>query len=1047
MGRVAFEGFLLDADNALLWRGKERISLPPKPFHVLCHLVQRAGELVTKDELLDAVWPNLHVTESSLTVCINALRLALGDDSRSPRFVETVPRRGYRFIAPVMDVSNSEPTPGARLWVDANRAELRRRFWVGRESALAAMDCWFEEVAGGRRQLVFVTGEAGIGKTTFAEMLIQRVADRNVGVLIGKCVEHFGTDEAFLPLIEALSNGSRGPMRPLLLAALQEKAPAWLAQLPGFIDGNDRAALQSEVFGASRERMLREFCELLEALSQERPLILIIEDLHWSDYATLDVLSRFVHRVEKAAVLVIATYRPVDVMASGHPMRAVHQELQIHGLCSELSLNKLSQAEVEQYLALRLGTGEVRGQFAATVMRRTGGHPLFVVALVDYFASQGEIVEVDGCWRFARDDAAARQGIPRDLHEMIARQIDGLSPERQRLVEAASAAGAEFSAAAVAGAMDSDPADIDQACAEMARMGQILRADGIAEWPGGTAVGRYVFLHALYQEVLYERLAPGRRAVLHRQIGETLERGYAARTSEIAAVLALHFEEGRNFPKAVRYLAEAAENSTRRFANHEAANYLTRALAYVDRLPHDEERIDIRLQLLHQRGWARRSAGDLAGSLADIAATVSAAAEADRPHVEITGLLDLSRFCLYVDRGRCLELAEEALVKSRSLDDEILKALVQGNSSNLILLLKGWQSEEAELCRQALATTARSNDPRIALRRCSIASVLGFLTSDYRACCVATKFGQELAQEIGDLYLFAIYNMLEAFAYLHCGEWRALRESVTAALALSENNANREAAVLSRLTLGWLHAEALDFAGAKRLAEAALDPAAEKNPFNFFLGRNLMAKAALGLRDYDAAHAQFQQIKHKIEVEGVCMDTSFYPQYYFNLCEYWIEVGNLLRAQEQAETLKSHVAQTGERTYLALSHRALAQVAWLQGRLEDAGVEFDQAIGIVEASETALAGWRVHSSAAEFYAGVGDSEKAAASEARCRELIAALAAMFDEDDPRRISLLENYAAEARRSAPLNPAVRRYRGARLAGERLSRAGSGLTLHKP
>lgn len=108
--RLAFGGFVLDPANALLWRGHDRINLPPKPFGVLRCLVERAGQLVTKDELFEAVWSNVHVTELSLSVSINALRFALGDDRKSPRFVETVTRRGYRFVAPVaVDAEPIEP--------------------------------------------------------------------------------------------------------------------------------------------------------------------------------------------------------------------------------------------------------------------------------------------------------------------------------------------------------------------------------------------------------------------------------------------------------------------------------------------------------------------------------------------------------------------------------------------------------------------------------------------------------------------------------------------------------------------------------------------------------------------------------------------------------------------------------------------------------------------------------------------------------------------------------------------------------------------------
>ncbi len=1048
-GRLAFGEFLLDPANALLWRGEDRIALPPKPFGVLCYLVEHAGALATKDELLDAVWGNLHVTESSLSVSINALRLALGDDPKSPRFVETVTRRGYRFIAPV--TVSPAARPGARqaatAVAPASCATPRPRWWAGRESALDAIELLFQRAAAGERQVAFVTGESGIGKTTLTEMLVQRMAGRPVGILTGCCVQHFGTDEAFLPLNEALAEGCLGADGALLLGALRRHAPTWLAQLPGFVEEGDRAALQSEVFGASRERMLREFCELLEALSQTRPWIIVLEDLHWSDYATLDVLSRFARRRQNAAVLILATYRPTDLLASDHPLRALHNELQIHGQCFQLALDRLSEAEVEQYLALRFGAGDLARSLMPALMRRTGGHPLFVVSLIDYFIDRGEIIAIDGVWRLAPGKTPSQQGMPRDLREMIARQIDRLPPEEQRLLEVASAIGVEFSAAAVAGGMNRDAGDVEEACAELAQKGHVLSADGVAEWPDGTVSGRFSFLHAFYQEVLCKRLAPGRLANLHRKLGDVLERGYDSRTSEIAAVLALHFEEGRDFEKAVRYLAEAADSSTRRFANREAAAYLTRALGLVDRIPRAEERLTTRLDLLRQRGWVLRAAGDLPGSFADIAVMAEYAGEANRPPIEVNALLDLSRFCLYVDRRRCLEFARRALIKSEGLDDKVIRALAEGNNANLNLLLNGWRSEDAELCRRAVATMAAADDPRIVLRRCSIECVLYYLTSDYRGCRDSAQLGQKMARTIGDVYYFVIFNLLEAFAHLHLGEWRLLQQGVTDALAMTQKNANHQAIVLCQLSLAFLETEALDYAGARRRGEAALVRGAEANPFNFFLGRNLLAKACLGLRDYDAAWAQFELIRHKIETEGVSMDSSIYPQYYYNLGEFWIEQGDLTRARAQALQLNACAAGPKEQTYLALAQRQLGDIARIEGRSEDAGAHLAQAVATVEAAETPLAAWRVYASAAQFYQQSGETSKAAASQAHCDEIVHALAGKLAQDDPLRASLLAKYAGEARRCTGVSPAVQKYRGAPIVGSRSSRDENGSTLHKP
>ena len=497
-------------------------------------------------------------------------------------------------------------------------------------------------------------------------------------------------------------------------------------------------------------------------------------------------------------------------------------------------------------------------------------------------------------------------------------------------------------------------------------------------------------------------------------------------------MLALHFEEGRDLEKAIRYLAAAAESSPKRFANQEAAVYLTRALSLADRMPGGDVALTARLDLLRQRGWVLRAAGDFPGSFADIAAMIAHAGEAKRPLVEVTGLLDLSRFCLYVDRSRCLELARQALVKSEELDDDAIKALARGNNANLNLMLNRWRAEDAELCRQTLRTLADARDPRIVLRRCSIESVLHFLTSNYRGCCDSARLGQEITRAIGDVYYFVLFNVLEAFAYLNLGEWRLLQQSVKAALAMTEKNANRQATVLCQLSLGFLETEALDFASAKRRAEMALDRTVEANPFNFFLGRNLLAKAHLGLREYHAAWSHFEQIRHKIEVEGVSMDSSIYPQYYYNLGEFWLEQGDVERARAQALQLNVRAAESKEQTYLALAQRQLGDIARLEGRFDDAGAHLAHAAAIVEATEVPLAAWRVHASAAQLYETIGDMREAAASQARSDGVVAFLADKFAEDDPLRASLLENYAGEARRVNSVSPAVLKYRAAPTAG---------------
>jgi DNA-binding winged helix-turn-helix (wHTH) protein/tetratricopeptide (TPR) repeat protein len=1001
-GELAFGQFRLDRANALLWRGQDRVVLAPKPFELLCCLVERPGELVTKDELLDAVWSDLHVSESSLTVAMNALRSALGDDRLAPNYVETVTRRGYRFIASVHairqpDVQHplEEEAPVADDTVDQ-----RGRWRVGRAVPLRILESVLQQTLGGHRQVVFITGEAGIGKTTFVQMATERMKQHGMGVLHCGCNELFGTHEAFLPLIEALHEQCRRADGASLLKSLREHAPTWLAQMPDFLRGEDRAAFHQEVFGATRERMLREFGDLMESLAAKRPWVIILEDLHWSDVATVDALSRIARRDRKAAILVLATYRPIDVAVGEHPVRAVHQDLQIHCRCTDLPLDRLARTEVEQYLALRFDSAELAKSLEERVFARTGGQPLFVVSLVDHLIAQRAIVEFDGKWRLESEEAISQDTMPRDLREMITRQIDDLSVDERGLLEVASAAGAEFSALLVAGSLDRDVLEVEQICEELARTGRVVASAGVTEWPNGAVSGCYAFQHALYQEVMYQRLAPARRVNTHWRVGGSLERGYGNRAPEVASALALHFELGHDFPKAVRYLSLAAESSARRFSTREAASYLTRALELLIHLP-AEMHPATRLKLLLQRAWAWRAGGNFPRSLEDLTAMVTHAVETGYLREEVNGLVDLSRFCLYVDRRQCLPFAEQAFAKSRAIDDPAFRALVQGNVANLSLMLRGWRKEDADFCRQAATLIAESQDLSMQMRRCSMEMVLEFLSSNYPACCDATRRGRELARMVGDVYLFALYNTVEAFALLYLGKWGEVREIVASALAIAERNANPQASALCHLTIGWLHAEAKDFERAASRAEETLNPIVEANPFSFFVGRTLLARAYIGLGNLPLARKHLDAIEQRIEIAGVPMESLIVPHYLLNCCDYWLEAGDLDQAQKAAARLHEVTGAAPDRPFLALSHNVMARAAMEAGTSQSVRSHLSRAIAIARTARLPLAAWRVYATTARFYENSGEPEKAAKYRCRSDQIVRSLTNSLEPNDPLR----------------------------------------------
>jgi DNA-binding winged helix-turn-helix (wHTH) protein len=338
---LTFGPFCLDTMHGRLWRGARVTTLRPRSLAMLRYLLAHPGRLVTKSELRQHVWAGTHVTDTVLRVCVQEIRAALGDVAAAPQYVETVGRQGYRWL-----VDGDLEVPSG----------LKDGPLVGRQGEVESLERWFQRAAQGVRQLVFVSGEAGVGKTTVVDLWLARLGAGSVVRLArGQCVEHYGEGEPYLPVLEALGQLSRGPSQAEVLAALRRYAPMWLAQLPGLLSETEQERLQRQVQGATAARMLRELAEVLEVPTAETPLVLVLEDLHWGDRPTVEALAYVVQRRAPARLLVLGTYRPVEAAIQQHPLRRVVRELCGRAQAVDLRLELLPRAAVTAYLTGRLG--------------------------------------------------------------------------------------------------------------------------------------------------------------------------------------------------------------------------------------------------------------------------------------------------------------------------------------------------------------------------------------------------------------------------------------------------------------------------------------------------------------------------------------------------------------------------------------------------------------------------------------------------------------------------------------------------------------------
>jgi DNA-binding winged helix-turn-helix (wHTH) protein/tetratricopeptide (TPR) repeat protein len=624
--KYRFGRFELQPRERRLLRDGTPIPLPGKAFDLLVCLVGRAPSLVKKDELFEVLWPDTIVEESNLNYTLSIVRKALQDGDAGLRAIETVPRQGYRFAAGVERVFETQPIPTPPD--NEDRPPLRL---VQRESEIEALHSALSRAHAGRRQVVFVTGEAGIGKTSLVDRFLFDVGRKHqIAIARGQCIEHRGEAEAYMPVLEAFGRLGRQPDGRTVLEILDRSAPSWLVQMPGLVNREQLGALQQRLHGQTRERMLREMEEAIVALTAVAPLVLVLEDLHWSDLSTIDLLSRIARSADPARLLVIGTYRSPEALAASHPLHAIVQELQLRGACQRISLAPLSRPSVSGYLDERFG-GAIPGSVIDLIHRRTEGSPLFISAVVESWRVAGILSQAGGRWTWRTEAAERALAVPESLRAFIEEQVRQLTAFEREALEAAAIVGTDVSAAVLAGALERSIRDVETACANLTRVGQFLRAAGDIEYPDGTVSDRYEFVHAFYIEVLCALMPAGRRVRLHQQTGLTLEHLHAGRAHEAAAQLATHFVEARDARKSVTYLQRAAEQSLARSAPREAIARLEEAMRMLPRIAETPERAELELSvqamlataLTATRGFsdaaaeaAYRRAYDLAKSMA-----------------------------------------------------------------------------------------------------------------------------------------------------------------------------------------------------------------------------------------------------------------------------------------------------------------------------------------------------------------------------------------------------------------------------------------------
>jgi DNA-binding winged helix-turn-helix (wHTH) protein/tetratricopeptide (TPR) repeat protein len=609
-----FEDFELDTELYELRRNGDRIPVEPQVFDVIHYLVRNRNRVVSKQELFENVWNTRFVTESALTSRIKAARRALGDAGREQRLIGTVHGRGYRFLGLVDETGT--PPAGQRPAPETPAEPSASGPMVGRKAELERLLALQTDALAGRGRAVAVLGEAGIGKTTTIQAFVEHARSRH-GVLAatGQCLEHQGASEPYMPLLNALDELSR--RQPQLLGTVSRFAPNWLLEMPWLVDDDELGRLAARTVGNTRARMLREFVEVVRAVSRLHPFVLVVEDLQWSDPSTLDALNALMRSGPATRLLVVCSCRTAGADAEDNAAAALLQELELRGLCEVLTLQPLSAEEVNRFVALRLGETRLEEGASQLLLQRSDGNPLFLQMLLDDHLDPGGTGDSGG-------SAGLADRIPQTLKRLVGRRLAGIDPRKRGVVDAAAVAGVEVSPGLLAWALEETEEEVECVCRELAEGGRLLRRNQPSD--GSPDGAEFAFAHAVYQEVVYDQLPSARRRRLHGAVGSALVASYGSRAPERAAELAYHFTRAGDDRQAVDYLRIAAGQALRRYAYREAEGLLRSALELLpamDRTERLEAEAGVRdmlaLALIMLHGWAHPEAEPLLNEALEVA--------------------------------------------------------------------------------------------------------------------------------------------------------------------------------------------------------------------------------------------------------------------------------------------------------------------------------------------------------------------------------------------------------------------------------------------
>jgi len=504
--------------------------------------------------------------------------------------------------------------------------EKPKPVFVERDAELATLDAYLQEALRGQTRVVFVSGEAGSGKSALLQEFMRRslTAHPNLVVGWGTCNAFFGQGVPYLPFRDVM-NMLAGDIEPLYAngAISRSQATHWIASFPcvvqsllehgpgllnGILSGSALAARMSAILPGKtswRQRiekltlqetdtagtqentqLFEQYAQVLRMVAGKHPLMILLDDLQWMDPGTGRLLFHLVRRLQNASILIAGAYRLEEVTlrhnGEQHPLEKLLNEFQSSFGEILIDLDKARETSGQDFVNAFVDTEPNRldEAFRQELCRRTQGHPLFTIQLLRDLQERGEILP-DSQGRWTASTRLNWQNLPPQVEGIIAERFGRLDPALQDLLLAASVEGEQFTVQVLEQVQGTPVRNLlHQLSRELEKRHRLVLELGETR-AGGQRLVRFRFVHALIQEYLYCQLGAAERAALHRETAEALEMLYRDDVAAIAAPLARHYREAGVREKAVKYLLLAGDQARSLYAHPEAIDHYQQALAYL----------------------------------------------------------------------------------------------------------------------------------------------------------------------------------------------------------------------------------------------------------------------------------------------------------------------------------------------------------------------------------------------------------------------------------------------------------------------------------